>query len=109
MEKQFSTLYNVPKLISTESMSSWITRLSLSQGISPSTLLDYLEIDSSKDLDYHAGKLNLQHLYRKTGVKKFHFTGVKSIYSSLAFLGRKGKFFYYFQVIKLAIASVQYV
>jgi TniQ len=96
MEEQFSTLYNVPELIATESMSSWISRLSLSQGISPSALLNYLDIDQGADLDYRVGRINLSALYKKTGMKRAHFKGIRSVFNSLEFLGRKGRNFLLF-------------
>ena len=67
MEEPFATLYNVPKLIATESMSSWVTRLALSQGISMATILKYLEIPKAEDLDHLVGKQKIKHISKKSG------------------------------------------
>ena len=96
MDEQFSTLYNVPKPIATESMCSWIARLSLSQGIPPSSLLKYLEIDQGPDLDYRVGKINLSALCKKTGMMKRRFKGIRAVFGSLALMGRQGKYFLLF-------------
>ena len=96
MKKQSSRLYNVPRLLPTESISSWIARLSLSQGVSPSALLKYLEIDSIDDLDYHAGKININQIHKKTRANKLHLKSIQTIFNSLISFGRKGKYFLLF-------------
>jgi len=96
MKKKFSLLYNVPRLLPRESFSSWVTRLSLSQGITPSILLKYLEIHLIDDLDRHIGGLNLKQLCKKAGIREYEFNGIKKIFSSLAAFEQTGRYFLLF-------------
>ena len=96
MEEPFATLYNVPKLIATESMSSWVTRLALSQGISMATILKYLEIPKAEDLDRLIGKQKIKHISKKSGMPISDFKGLRTIFKSLTAIDPSGRNFLLF-------------
>ncbi|MBU3641909.1 TniQ family protein [Polynucleobacter sp. Fuers-14] len=96
MEEKFSTLYNVPRLIATESMSSWITRLALSQGASMTTILRYLEISKAEDMDRLIGKQKIKHISKKSGMPMSDFKGLRTIFKSLISIDPSGRNFLLF-------------
>ena len=81
--ENYSPLCNVPRPFRNESICSWITRLSLSQGVSISAMLNYLELKVFLDFDYQIEKLNIDSISKKTGLAISDFKSQRTFFSSL--------------------------
>ena len=79
----YSALYNVPPPLPRESICSWLTRLSLSQGVPLSVMLAYLDLKLHIDFDYQIEKLNIDSISRKSGLLISDFKSHRTFFRSL--------------------------
>lgn len=91
-----SQLVGVPILEPFESVSSWITRAALSQGVTVSELLKHLEIQSKPDLDINLTRRHIQHLARHTGHDPARFWLVHHMFAALRSIDPRGTKFLLF-------------
>ena len=81
--ENYSALCNAPRPFPKESICSWLTRLSLSQGVSLWAMLAYLELKLQIDFDYQFEKLNIDSISRKTGLLISDFQSHRTFFRSL--------------------------
>lgn len=81
--ENYSALCNVPRPFANESICSWLTRLSLSQGVSLWVMMGYLELKLHIDFDFRFWRLDIESISKKTGLSISDFKNQKIFSKSL--------------------------
>ena len=81
--ENYSALCNVPRPFPNESICSWLTRLSLSQGVSLWVMMGYLELKLHIDFDFRFWRLDIGSISKKTGLSIDDFKTQRTFSRSL--------------------------
>jgi RNase P subunit RPR2 len=81
--KNFSALSNVPPPLPRESISSWLSRLCLSQGTSIEAMLEFLELKRHFDFDFRFWRFDIDLIAKKTNLLASDFRSQLAISISL--------------------------
>ena len=78
-----SALCNVSPPLPRESICSWISRISLSQGVSITAMLEFLEVKLHIDFDFRFWRLDIESISKKTGLSISDFKNQRTFSKSL--------------------------
>lgn len=91
--KNYSALYNVPPPLPRESICSWLSRTSLSQGVSITAMLEFLEIKLHFDFDFRFWRLDIDSIAKKVNLLASDFRNQRTISRSLRMYDFCAKFY----------------